>query len=153
MKILVEDKEYELPEETVTLEIPIDTTIVIDNSGFIDVISDDWAKPEFGKVWESDKYNIVLCDYNEAIEYTLDVLFHDEYNFPEETGSYKVTGDIILAFNIDGLYETSEDYREWDSVEREYYWDTETEINTDAAEVSFDEYKSEINNLKVIKVN
>ena len=78
MKILVENEEYELPEETVSIEIPIDTTIVIDNKGFVDVISEEWAKPKFGKIWESDEYNVALCDYNEVIEYTLEVLFHDE---------------------------------------------------------------------------
>lgn len=109
------------------LEFPLDCDITIDENGVFNYVDDKFAYPYNGDdEWYSDEYNsIVLCSAEDASDEVYDIIYelmNDDY----ESGTYHLSGDVVLVFNVNALFSKSGEL---------YSQESEIEYNRDESNI------------------
>lgn len=97
------------------VEIVIDCDIRIDSNGDYEYIDESykWAKPEYGKYWESEEGNVYLGDAVDMVEHIDDLLDESAALDNLNGGLYHIIGYANLVFYIEGLqWDDGEVYNE-----------------------------------------
>lgn len=118
------------------VEIDIDCDIKIDSNGDYEYIDEsyDWAKPEYGKYWESEEGNVYLGDATDMVEHIDDMLSESGALDNLKEGIYHITGSADLVFYIEGL--------QWD----------DDEVYNETADATWDKSKSSLEITSIYKL-
>lgn len=137
--------EIELEAE---LEFDLDTLIIVDDDGNFEYedTTCPWIAGEAdsnGDFYEPE-YDVYITDVNSAVEAVSDMLVT---MVPINPGRYHVTGQVKLVYNISGVHEKREYFKDYAGPD-EYTDDYDSEIYSDQAEVDFLLDKSYIKNFE-----
>ena len=145
-----EDRSWdELDDYQTAIDIVLDAIIFVDDNGNWEYEDDNysWAKGNSNNGnWYDEENNIYLGSKVDMVEKTDDLLL--KY-IPARVGTYHISGDVKLVFDISGVEEKVTDA--WYSEDSGYDYDSE--INTDFADVDYVEDKSEIQNFNIQPVD
>ena len=139
----------ELDDYQTAIDIVLDAIIFVDDNGNWEYEDDNysWAKGNGNNGnWYDEENNIYLGSKVDMVEKTDDLLL--KY-IPARVGTYHISGDVKLVFDISGVEEKVTDA--WYSEDSGYDYDSE--INTDFADVDYIEDKSEIQNFNIQPVD
>lgn len=139
----------EMDDYEAVIELPLDAIVFVDDDGNWDYEDEDypWAKGDSKNGdWYDAENSIYLGDKVDMVEKTDDLLF--KY-IPARVGTYHISGNVKLVFDISGLEEKVTDA--W--YDEDHGYDYDSEINTDFVDVDYAEDKSEIQNFKMQPVD
>ncbi len=131
------------------IDLVLDAIIFVDDTGNWEYEDNDypWAKSDSKRGdWYDEENNVYLGSKVDMVEKTDDLLL--KY-IPERVGTYHISGDVKLVFDISGVEEKVTD--SW--YDENHGYDYDSEINTDFADVNYVESKSEIQNFHMQPVD
>lgn len=152
------DHSKELPEEEITLEVPIDDIFVIDSSASIEDSPEtkfDWAiqddKSDEDWYVEIDNYDVAIRDSDEIIEDALSVLID---NLPYKAGKYHVTCTVNLVYRVSGVitWDYADGPVHFSERYDEYFGNWDSGIDTEDMEVDLVFGKCYVSKLEIENV-
>lgn len=149
------DHGSELPEEEITVKVPIDDVFVINSSADIEDSPEtkfDWAvqDKDSDEDWyvDIDNYEVAIRSSDEIIEDALSVLVD---NLPYKAGKYHVTCTVNLVYRVSGIvtweYQAGPSYRS--SRYDEDFADYDSGIDTEDMEIDLVFGKCYVSNIKI----
>ena len=130
------------PEDdfTETIELNLDAVVFVDNHGMWTYEDETygWAKcsDTSDGSWYTDEYNIFIGDPEDIVEVVDELI---ETDMPAISGKYRITGHIVLCYNISGVESKYDHF-----IDHNGDIDYDREVYTDDAEVELDDNKSSV---------